>query len=220
MGTDLHMVVEAMDRNYETGRDEWQCVIGREGSYCERDYILFSVLAGVRQEDVEPIALPRGLPEDLSQAARKELEDTADHSHSWLTLAEVLAYPWDRSFEYTAVADALNCARIFAGYEPVSWCQGISGASIKRVSTEEMRDLVKAHPFNKYELGGTCRDLRDRKAIRHEPHPLDGYWADVSWHRTPRRACEDFLAWLKALETTRIRYTDRDRVRLVFGFDS
>lgn len=75
-------------------------------SLTERSYRTFTLLAGVRDggEGIEPIAQPRGLPDDLSPELRSACEamsedDTesswwwfGDHSHSWLTLAEILEY--------------------------------------------------------------------------------------------------------------------------------
>lgn len=64
-----------------------------------RDYDLFALLAGVRNTiEIEPIAVPRGLPGDLSaalQAAWAEAEVWCHHS-SWLTLDELLRFDWDQ----------------------------------------------------------------------------------------------------------------------------
>lgn len=217
MGTDIHMAVESLERDYDKGRDEWKCVVLREGAYGNRDYLLFQILAGVRAgDDIAPIAQPRGLPEDISALAKAEVE-SGDHSFSWLTLDEVRAYEWDKSFAFTRTVDALNAARIFAGYPPLAWNGGIFGGNIKHVSEAEMRALVKERPFDPWLLRSErTSDLRDLR----EPHPLADYWANVAWHRTPREACADFLAWLKAFEATRLRYDAPNRVRLVFGFDS
>jgi hypothetical protein len=64
-----------------------------------RNYALFGVLAHVRRKDFPPIAQPRGLPVDISAALKaSELlreDDRSDiHSHSWLTLDEVLRFDW------------------------------------------------------------------------------------------------------------------------------
>lgn len=217
MGTDIHMAIEVLNHNYDTKRDEWRLAIRREGAFGERNYILFGILAGVRQEDgITPIAEPRGLPEDSDPETIKEAQ-SGDHSFSWVTLAEVLAYPWDRSFEYTRTMDALNCERLWKLGNPKSWCLPIGGGPTQIISAAQMREKLKAHPVDKYLLrSDRIADLRDLS----EPHPLLNFWAEVTWPRAPRACCEDFLAWVKSLEATRIRYAQPDRVRLVFGFDS
>lgn len=74
-----------------------------------RNYHLFGILAGVRR-DHEPIAPPRGLPGDLDPKScahphhkdpggccRGGADEFGDHTHSWLTLAELRAYDWTKT---------------------------------------------------------------------------------------------------------------------------
>lgn len=70
-----------------------------------RNYNLFAMLAGVRNgrgfagcdtgDPFTPICLPRGLPADASREVKEEHESWGldAHSASWLTLADLLAYP-------------------------------------------------------------------------------------------------------------------------------
>lgn len=64
----------------------------------DRNYWLFSVLAGVRAyaPKPEPIALPRSLPSDVSSSVNAEYKswDCDAHSASYLTLSELLKYEW------------------------------------------------------------------------------------------------------------------------------
>jgi hypothetical protein len=93
MGTDIHAVFEAKIN------DRWQVI---ESEYEEdRDYVLFALLAGVRNYySIEPIAANRGIPDDLSFAlyddSRTEEEDCelwlGDHSFSYITADECAAY--------------------------------------------------------------------------------------------------------------------------------
>lgn len=56
----------------------------------ERDYTLFSKIAGVRDE-LEPVVPPKGLPEDMSFLTRYDWEEYWQydgHSCGWLTGAE------------------------------------------------------------------------------------------------------------------------------------
>lgn len=110
MGCDIHFHVEKKDENGKwISADKWTVDpwgdddpdyidVKREDSfYHDRNYLLFGILAHVRDRSVTPISSPRGLPKDVSPEVKKRSDDYgADgHSHSWLTLAELLAYDWD-----------------------------------------------------------------------------------------------------------------------------
>jgi hypothetical protein len=64
--------------------------------YRERNYFLFNVLAGVRSHDhsITPISEPKGVPVDSCPYIQEEYEswDSDGHSHSWLTLGELIEY--------------------------------------------------------------------------------------------------------------------------------
>ncbi|KKK61066.1 hypothetical protein LCGC14_3018060, partial [marine sediment metagenome] len=60
----------------------------------DRDYRLFTRMAGVRKSDVEPISAPRGLPQDITFTTRFDAEQhwgEDGHSHSWLSCKELAA---------------------------------------------------------------------------------------------------------------------------------
>ncbi|QXC59358.1 hypothetical protein KSP35_13190 [Aquihabitans sp. G128] len=116
MGCDIHMWVEtfgeddawAVVRPADVGLEPrgWNDDDGFEqydgGWDTGRDYLIFAALAGVRNSyEVEPIASPRGLPGDLSQAVAADAAGWLGdgHSYSWLSLGEVTAYDWDRFAE-------------------------------------------------------------------------------------------------------------------------
>lgn len=92
MGTDIHLHVERFDGQ------EWSRVHGEWT--VERNYRLFTALAGVRYWDhggsVSPISPPRGLPNDVSaEVAVHASHHPEDHySHSWLRLSEITEYDW------------------------------------------------------------------------------------------------------------------------------
>lgn len=102
MGCDIHSFVERRDV------DHWLRVKASfpDGIYPSnepfgwRSYGLFGFLANVRNySQVPPIAHARGLPKDLSAEMLTVLEDTdGNHSHSYLTLAELLAHDYDVVF--------------------------------------------------------------------------------------------------------------------------
>jgi hypothetical protein len=108
MGCDIHDLVQIKrDKKWKT------VTLDPVGS--PRCYNTFAMLAGVRNGDkIKPVAEPRGLPEDLGHEidgdhkflvginSEIDVKDAylgddssfwlGDHSHSWLTLAEMKAY--------------------------------------------------------------------------------------------------------------------------------
>lgn len=56
-----------------------------------RSYRLFGLMAGVRNDEVEPIAAPRGLPDDISEVTALSAKrwGSGAHSHSWLSSEEL-----------------------------------------------------------------------------------------------------------------------------------
>lgn len=109
MGTDIHCVAE------RRGPDGWEFV--PLDFYCgeERNYALFAILAGVRRmtnAGFVPIAPPRGLPPDLSpplQGMGDPSIGSCDHNHTWLTLRELMEFPWhERKRVFEVVVDAEN----------------------------------------------------------------------------------------------------------------
>lgn len=56
----------------------------------DRDYPLFSKMAGVRpQPGIDPISPPRGLPDDVTVLTRLDSDDWCGYSHSWLSAEEI-----------------------------------------------------------------------------------------------------------------------------------
>jgi hypothetical protein len=119
MGCDIHMVVEArwvdgkwhrIDRSWSCndcdgrgrrgdGAECWHCRgTGQQGEFYDgRHYLLFSVLADVRNFHafpVRPIHAVRGVPVDADPLTVEWFTDQNFHSRSWATLAELLAYEW------------------------------------------------------------------------------------------------------------------------------
>ena len=84
MGCDIHGVVQV---RYD-----------KDGEYSDagpiedsRNYLVFAMLAGVRNSyDIKPISSPRGVPQDFIGDAF----NLGDHSFSWVTLTEVIEWPY------------------------------------------------------------------------------------------------------------------------------
>lgn len=67
--------------------------------YSGRNYLLFGLLAGVRNEHVTPLAEPRGLPSDLSEGLKQEWKQWKGDGHtpSYFLLSELLKAKDDKS---------------------------------------------------------------------------------------------------------------------------
>lgn len=80
---------------WEFDDEYWNVTYSKE-FYNGRNYYLFSILAGVRGDE-EPIAYPRGIPEDCSSGYSYVTNQWYGdgHSHSYFTLKELLEVDWN-----------------------------------------------------------------------------------------------------------------------------
>lgn len=86
MGCDISSFIEVK-------RDgEWTFVERGPWGSDERNYVWFGFLAGVRNLNIPPISAPRGFPSDSS----RDVFDWDCHSHSWLTVEELVHYDYTR----------------------------------------------------------------------------------------------------------------------------
>ena len=199
------------------GAGDWYRTRAERTWYDTRNYDAFAILAGVCNgsgfagiqtgQGFVPIAEPRGLPGDMSpevSALADPPEDSndvwlGDHSHSWLTLAELEACDWGQVSACCGVvpwADFLT--RSDGAGSPDSYCGGISGQRI--VTIEE----------------GLARALRsvgkDPEAEGAEVHVR--VWWVVSYAEAAGDLYTRLLPALRGLGAS------PGDVRIVFGFDS
>jgi len=89
MACDIHLYAEE-----ESNFNQWE-LIGDFRLFNRRNYHLFGILAGVGEQFKESL-YPRGLPPGLDPQTQKFF-DTSNgyYSASWLTLRELLSFPWD-----------------------------------------------------------------------------------------------------------------------------
>jgi hypothetical protein len=121
MGCDIHVYVEKRVDGQWRAADKYsdEDGIGPDVSYDDRVYVgrnyrLFSVLAGVRKHDMLPvIAEPRDLPEDVSPEVRAASDSWGvdGHSHSWLTLRELLDFDWTQECTFSTTVTGQEFAR-------------------------------------------------------------------------------------------------------------
>lgn len=98
MGCDIHIKYERLNHlAYEEVKIDYNRAKDQERPLDYRSYRLFAFLAGIRNYSaIQPIALPRGMPVDPSS---DYFDDQDRHSHSWLTLSELLAFDYDVEIE-------------------------------------------------------------------------------------------------------------------------
>lgn len=104
MGCDIHFYVERQEADRWITCDTWEqeddalrVPHKKKAFYSNRNYDLFAILADVRNgEGFNPIAPPRGVPEDCCEEYRAAVERWSGdgHSHSFFTVAELMAYDW------------------------------------------------------------------------------------------------------------------------------
>lgn len=120
MGCDIHTVLQVKKRA------KWETVA--TDIFTGRNYALFSVLAGVRGGE-EPIATPRGYPagfEVMDDDCHRVTDAggfidsywMGDHSHSWLTVAEIVKCDFDDpEEEYTKCLGYIVAKAMIVAYE-------------------------------------------------------------------------------------------------------
>lgn len=112
------------EKDNEDGEKEYEIC----SAYRWRNYELFSFLANVRNySNNKPISKPRGIPEDISEVVRKEVErwDSDGHSHSYFTMKELYDfYNQNDVVKYSGLVDEKGAKEIEAGNMPEWFCQG------------------------------------------------------------------------------------------------
>jgi hypothetical protein len=143
MGCDIHPYAEVR----KDGR--WQRA---DVKLCDdRNYESFGLLANVRNgfgfagcdtgNPIQPIAEARGLPSDTSIADTEgvDFEEPGytylgDHSHSYVTLAELLAVDWNATVTRRGYVDPQTYENFQKyGYEPRRWCGMTTAADHKQI---------------------------------------------------------------------------------------
>lgn len=201
MGCDIHLIVQVFNGHRWITRDDDNL------EYTERNYQMFSILAGVRG-DLTPIAPQKGLPKDIVLAPNKYGDDhdctvdghwLGEHSSSWHTLLDLVNFDWQQehtSKGYIAASDYAEWAK--TRERPSTYC----GWSTGTLYTEAE---FLATDMSYEGVGWRCNTL-----------------VQVKWTTTYKECAEYFyntfyqnLLNLAAEEG--IKWSD---VRIVFGFDS
>ena len=224
MGCDIHMHYE-VNRNGKWEFVDWKgkYIIGaysdgepkrdldkmwNDPLYVGRNYDLFAVLANVRNgigfagcytgEPFDPISDPRGLPTDVSEHVRKESDEYGEdgHSHSWLSLAEVLNYDYTKTRHASGVCNLEDFSTFVEKGKPSSWSADVMGRNVVKVKPEVML---------RYHLNG---------------YPQDGmsYYTRVEWKESYRDAIGS--SWFATMQSLADQFGKPNDIRLVFWFDN
>ena len=132
MGTDAHMYVERQVEGEWVSADstqpnEWHEKYPEDEPkesvdhiYGDRNYDIFAILANVRHgsgfagvdtgDGFNPIAEPRGIPEDASPLVRAEWERWQEHSPTWLSARDLMSFDWTQTTVKRGWVDAKTYA--------------------------------------------------------------------------------------------------------------
>lgn len=231
MGCDIHAGIEVNDG------DGWKPVMfpnpyhgkwdGEDEMtpdlHLERNYSAFSILADVRNgrgfagcdtgDGFVPIAERRGLPDDAHPLTLDKACD-GDHSPTWLSAEEILAYDWTRKTKRRGwvAAVAFEEWDRMKKYEPrpPDWCGGVMGAGVQHVSQEEMRRRVKDV---KEQFPGDWNKAQE--AIKAQ---LAHTYCQIEWEEPYTRAAGQL--WLETVPLLMKLRAQHKQVRIVMNFDS
>lgn len=191
--------------------------------FAERSYDTFAILADVRNgsgfagcvtgSGFKYISEPRGLPDDIDIKGHLEItpdeyaqdgEDGeiyfGDHSHSWLTLAEIIGFDWNQETHKSGWINGPTRKKLLESGDkwPSNWCGGISGGKVEHVSLALLDSRLGE--------GEICQDV----------------YAEYTWPIAYHESCKTFLT--KTVPSLEKIATDEgltpDDIRIVFGFDS
>lgn len=237
MGCDIHLFVEKKVGDKWESCDSWEksefggvWVPFTKRFYADRNYDLFGILANVRNgygfagcdtgEGFEPISQPRGIPDDASKEVSRKIYGGGLHSHSWLTLREIMDYDWTKITmkrgwvngpEYFRFSDSLQ--EEFDEFpEPKKYSGGISGPGIIHVEPEEMEKLIKDLIKDLEGKPGTYEEKLDRIESS-----LSRTYTKISWQVRYFQRCQEFLG---STVPRLWRLGSPENVRIVFAFDN
>jgi hypothetical protein len=136
----------------------------------DRNYNVFAMLADVRNggfrgepQRLQPIAEPRGVPDDVSAAGEKFMNSYGvdGHSHTYYTLDELLAVPWadNRIDEWGVVSEPAYQRFVLVGEQPSMYSASIRGPGY-RMFTPDGYDawVVAGRPYFRQPKGRSWLD--------------------------------------------------------------
>lgn len=174
-----------------------------------RNYDLFAILANVRNghgfagiltgTGFEPMDKPRGLPQDVSLEVRAESDEwNGDgHSHSWMSLPELLGYDYEgKSTTRYGVVSQSQYQEFKLNGKPSQYSGDVWGQRIKKISNAEMDEFLTGNSELSQEFE---------------------YYTTVQWQETYKEAVGE--QWFRTLEELS-KLGSPESIRLVFWFDN
>lgn len=142
---------------------------GKAKGYNRRNYDVFGQLADVRNgrgfagvktgEGFVPISQPRGLPDGFVPPDPENDEGwLGDHSFSWLTLAELLAYDVERQTGKQGVLSKSEWEAWDRKGRPPSYSGNVVGSAVTVVSDEVAREGKVSFTHVRVRWGSSYRD--------------------------------------------------------------
>ncbi len=217
MGCDIHLFVEIKSAdgtwqhvappenwdswgNMEVNPDPKVSSYSREKWFSDRNYELFAWLADVRNyHDQEPLAKERGLPADASAKVKAESDHwgTDGHSHTWFTVAELMAGLDGLVTKHGGAINVIDYAQWKASGDafPPGWCKSSNAPNISEAEF----------------AAGKRPEIR-----KGDPLAWAGFTIECEWTVPGRVAFERFAKLLANLTTIGAP----DSVRLVLWFDN
>lgn len=246
MGCDIHLYVERLNNgvweacdNWKVSKDEYDSgrkVVDYDSYFYKgRNYDLFSILANVRNgygfagvptgEGFIPISMPRGVPGDCCKEYKDEVAnwDCDGHSHSYITVAEIMSYDWTQRIGKTGIVDLKGLARWKTQGKPENWSGVISGQGIEifegKDYISEIEMFLKSLDKNWYSLNWPNEDAT-REAINNHLARITGVDKPhfrVNWGKYYYEAGSIFLSETLPKLWKLGKFED---VRILFFFDN
>lgn len=172
---------------------------------------MFAILADVRNgrgfagEGFNVISAPKGLPDDCSSEVRAISDEYGEdgHSHSFLSLAEILAFDWQQTARHQGWVTPEEYLVFKKTGKPSSWCGGVSGRNVEHLTNEQME-------FHLQRLRGGTLSQKEQ-AVGYSAYTL------VSWEEPYYESCRGFIC--RAV-LSMARLGSPENVRMVFFFDN
>lgn len=238
MGCDIHLTVEklvdgkwvdqsAWKTEHQGTPDEYTTQVRYDQWYGGRNYALFALLADVRNyHNFKPLADPRGIPANASREYREWATRWGGdgHSHSYLTLKELLDFDWTQETTHKAQTEFAEFVRWSAylrprGNGPEMYAAMIGGKAITYCSMAEADAMVK-----------TLIQQGAAQNIHELAHVLSGEEAqssadfrnmvvNIEWQEAYYLSASDFLG-LTVPKLLALAKGDHESVRICFFFDN
>lgn len=122
--------------------------------YDARNYDVFAILADVRNgrgfagsdtgDGFNPIADPKGVPEDASDYYKKVVDEWAGdgHSHSYFSMEELDAYDWNQTTKHRGWVGPDQYKVFKEKGHPEMWSGMVMGGDTKHITNKEMDEVL------------------------------------------------------------------------------